>query len=103
MANITASKFYTRTKEINGKSYTAQFNGLSAALNAIDGSYLNDSSNVSISKLSKYVLENVIVEPANLTVDDFDDLDELNEVVRFGMEVMQGKFRNSPEDEKSAK
>ena len=47
------SKFYTRTKEINGKKYTAQFNGLSAAIQAIDNSYIDGSQNTSIEKLSK--------------------------------------------------
>lgn len=90
-----AKKFYSRTKEINGVKYTAQFNGLSSAMKAIDNSYVGDNSkNVSILKMSSYIFENVIVEPAGLTVDDFDSFDELNEVVRWGMEVMQGKFRD---------
>jgi len=94
-------KPYTREKEINGKKYVAQFNGLSAALDAIDNSYLNDKSDrISISKISGYIFKNVIVEPAGLSADDFDSFEELNEVVRWGMAVMQGKFRNS-EDKKS--
>lgn len=99
--NITKAKknpFYTREKEINGVTYVAQFNGLSSAMKAIDESYIdNNSSNVSILKISKYIFENVIVEPAGLTADDFDSMDELNEVVRFGMDVMQGKFRDANE------
>lgn len=96
------NKFYTREKEINGKKYVAQFNGLSSALKAIDESHIdNNSSNIAISKIAPYVLENVIVDPANLTVDDFDTIEELNDVITFGMEVMQGKFRD--EDEKPAK
>lgn len=92
MAN---NKFYTREKEINGKKYVAQFNGLSAAMSAIDTSYVSDSSsNVSLVKLNEYVLKNVIVEPKGLQIDDFDDFDELNEVVKFGQQVMQGKFRD---------
>lgn len=88
-------KPYTKEKEINGKKYVAQFSGLGSALDAIDNSYINGSDRISIRKISGYVLENVIVEPQGLTADDFDDLDELNEVVKFGMEVMQGKFRDS--------
>lgn len=99
MAN---NKFYTREKEINGKKYVAQFNGLSNALKAIDESHIdNNSSNIAISKIAPYVLENVIVDPANLSVDDFDTIEELNDVITFGMEVMQGKFRD--ENEESAK
>lgn len=92
------NKFYTRTKEIAGKSYTAQFNGMSSALEAIDGCYIDGSSNISVYKLSKYVLSNVIVEPKGLTPDDFDDVDTLNEVVAWGRDVMQGKFRNAEDD-----
>ena len=89
-----ANKFYTREKEINGTKYVAQFSGLSSAMRAIDASYIdNTSTNVSILKISKYVFENVIVEPAGLSADDFDSMEELNEVVKFGMDVMQGKFR----------
>ena len=35
MAN---KKFYTVEKEINGKKYVAQFNGISAAIEAVDNS-----------------------------------------------------------------
>ena len=94
MAN---QKFYTRKKDINGKTYTAQFNGLSAALEALDNSYIDGSTNTSMTKLSKYILENVIVEPKGLTPDDFDDMDEFTEVISFGREVMQGKFRDAKE------
>ncbi len=90
MAN---KKHFTVTKEINGKTYTAQFNGISAALEATDSFYIDDSSNISSLKMSKYVLEHVIVDPKGLTPDDFDTLDELGEVVAWGREVMQGNFR----------
>lgn len=89
------NKFYQREKEINGTKYVAQFNGMYAALKAIDDSHIdNNSSNIALSKIAPYVLKNVIVEPNNLTVDDFDTMEELNEVVTFGMNVMQGKFRD---------
>lgn len=92
------NKFYTREKVIDGVKYVAQFNGISSALRAIDECHIdNDSSNVSIVKLAKYVFENVIVEPSGLTADSFDDIDTLNEVVKFGMAVSQGKFRNEDE------
>lgn len=89
-----AEKYYQRRKVINGVEYTAQFNGLSAALSAIDESYIDGTENMSMIKLTKYILENVIVNPSGLTPDDFDTMEELNEVIRFGREVMQGKFRN---------
>ena len=88
------NKFYTVKKEINGKEYVAQFNGLSAALKAVDQSYVSEnSSNTSVEKMANYILENVIVEPKGLTIDDFADMEEFNAVTNFGREVMQGKFR----------
>ena len=90
MANIKTVK-----KTIKGKEYIAQFNGISAALEAIDNSYVDGSSNTSLVKLSKYLFENVIVEPKNLKIDDFDSMEEFNEVVAFAREVMQGEFRET--------
>ena len=89
------AKHYTKTKVINGKEYKAQFNGISAALEAIDNSYVDGTGNTSMQKLSKYILENVIVEPKNLTPDDFDSIDEFSDVISFGREVMEGKFRDT--------
>lgn len=89
------ANFYTATKEINGTKYVAQFNGISAALKAVDNSYIEGTSNTSLEKLSKYLFENVIVEPKGLTPDDFTNLDEFNEVVSFAREVMQGNFREA--------
>ena len=89
-----AEKFYQRKKVINGVEYTAQFNGLSAALGAIDESYIDGTENMSMVKMSRYIFENVIVEPKGLTADDFEDMETFNEVIRFGREVMQGKFRS---------
>lgn len=87
------NKFYSVTKEINGKEYTAQFNGLGCALRAVDSSYIEGTNTTSVEKIAEYIFKNVIVEPAGLTVDDFDSLEEFNEVVTFGREVMQGNFR----------
>jgi len=94
MAN---KKFYTVEKEINGVTYTAQFNGISAALEAQDGFYIDGSSNISNIKLANYILKNVIVEPKGLTPDDFKSMDALAEVIAWGREVMQGDFR--PDEE----
>lgn len=87
-------KFYTKTKEINGKKYVAQFNGMSLALRATDETYIDGTEITSTQKMTAFILENVIVDPKNLTADDFECAEELNEVVKFGSEVMNGKFRN---------
>lgn len=94
------SNTYTVSKEIGGKKYVAQFNGISAALSAIDNSYIENSNNTSLVKLSKYLFESVIVEPKGLTPDSFDSMEDFNEVVAFAREVMQGNFRKKA-DEKS--
>lgn len=87
-----AKKPYTVTKVINKKEYIGQFNGISAAVEALDD-WRKDNENISIKKMSEYVLAHVIIQPKGLTMDDFDSMDELNEVVAFGREVMQGNFR----------
>ena len=88
------ANFYTAKKTIKGKEYIAQFNGISASLEAIDKSYIEGTNTTSMVKLSKYLLENVIVEPRGLTADSFDTMEEFNEVITFAREVMQGDFRN---------
>lgn len=87
-------KFYSVEKEINGKKYTAQFNGISAALKAVDESYIEGSSNTSTIKMAEYLFSHVIVEPKNLSIDDFESMDEFNEVIAFARKVMQGEFRD---------
>lgn len=89
-----AFKPYQKEKTINGVKYVAQCNGLSAGLEALDESYVDGTSNISMNKLGKYILENVIVEPANLTIDDFEDMDEFREVIQWAQQVMLGKFRD---------
>ena len=97
---MAKNKFYTVEKEINGVSYTAQFNGLAAAMDAIDNSYVEGTSNTSMAKITEYVLKHVIVEPKGLTPDDFDTMDDLAEVVAWGREVMQGNFREETKQSK---
>lgn len=65
MANI-----YTVTKEIRGKTIIAQFNGIGAALQAVDNSYIEGTQNTSVEKIAKYLFENVIVEP-KMSISDF--------------------------------
>lgn len=88
-----AVKPYTIKKKIGEVEYVAQFNGLSAAQDAIDSCYIEGSSNISTAKLTRYLLENVIVSPKGLTADDFETLNELNAVIDFARRVMQGEFR----------
>lgn len=80
----------TKTKKIGNVEYTAKFDGIMTALKAIDNSYIDGTENTSLEKLSKYLFDNVIVKPENLSIDDFDSMDDFNEVVAFAREAMQG-------------
>lgn len=90
---MATNKFYQVKKEINGKEYIAQFSGISAALRAVDESYIDGTNNTSMNKLAEYLFKHIIVEPKGLTVDDFDSMEEFNEVVKFANGVMKGDFR----------
>ncbi len=90
---MAKKKFYTVDKEIGGVKYVAQFNGISAALRAVDSTYIEGTSTTSLEKMSAYLLENVIVEPKGLTVDDFDNFNDLNECLDFARSVMQGDIK----------
>ena len=92
MAN---NNFYVVEKEINGKTYKAQFCGVSAALRAVDESYIEGSGNTGLENLAKYVFDNIIVEPKGLTPDSFDSIKEFQEVFKFAKGVMQGEFREA--------
>lgn len=83
-----ADKTYTATKEINGVTYRAQFNGVREAVRA-KKEYGSDEL-----KLAEYLLENVIVDPPHLSIDDFDDLLEYQKVTNFAASVMTGRFRD---------
>lgn len=91
MANV---KSYLVEKEINGKKYVAQWAGLSVALQSHDDCYIPGTGNISLEKRAKYLFDNVVVEPAGLTVDDFETLEELTAVTEFANDVMNGEFRD---------
>lgn len=91
---MATNKFYQVKKEICGKEYIAQFGGISVALKAVDASYIEGTSTTSVEKLAEYLFQHVIVEPKGLTPDDFDSLEEFNEVIAFARGVMQGGFRD---------
>lgn len=88
------AKHYQVEKVINDKKYIAQFAGLSVAQDAADNCRNGDTPHISTAKLTQYLFDHVIVEPKNLTADDFDCIEELNAVTEFAREVMQGYFRD---------
>ena len=98
-----AVNFYTREKEIGGVKYVAQFSGMSTALKAVDNSYIEGSSNTSLEKMAEYLFKHIIVEPKGLTADDFESLADFREVVAFARGVMQGEFRDNPDESAAAR
>ncbi len=80
-------KTYTATKEINGITYRAQFNGVRECRRALDKYGKTEL------EFEEYLLANVIVDPPGLQLDDFEDLDECNQVIRFASSVLTGRFR----------
>ena len=98
-----AKKFQTATKEINGVKYTAQFNGVLEALRAADQNYIDGTEIVSNEKLADYILNNVIVEPKGLKIDDFKSVRELRQVINFGADVMNGNFQDEEVEESTKK
>ncbi len=96
------AQFNVAEEKIGNTVYKAQFNGIGAALRAVDNSYIEGSSNTSLEKLSKYLFENVIVEPKGLTADDFDNMEDFNKVVSFAREVMDGSYFRKEKVKKQA-
>lgn len=87
------AKLYTVEREIGGVKYVCQFNGISAALKAVDNSYIEGTNNTSVEKLANYLFAHVVVSPKGLTADDFDDMGAFNEVISFARQVMQGEIK----------
>lgn len=81
----------TKTKIINGKEYTAKFGGVRMILKYLDDLYAGGSIVPSAKRANEFIFANVIVEPKNLTLDDFGSMKELDEVTEFAREVMQDK------------
>ena len=66
-----ANKFRSITQNINGKDYTAQFNGLEPFLEATDNSYLDYANATSTEKMANYLFQNVLVSPSGIKINDF--------------------------------
>jgi hypothetical protein len=94
-------RFKTYTKKIGDTEYTAQFSGLSMKFDMADYSVaFKDGKQFTSNKLlAEYLLNNVIVDPNNLTIDDFENEDELTEVLEFATKVVEGKDPNFQEQE----
>ena len=95
------AKAYKVTKEINGKEYTAQFVSAATAYDALDASVGENGR--SERKYAEFILENVIVNPKNLTLDDFANFAEVTKVTAFGADVMQGNIKPEEEEKEEKK
>lgn len=89
------NNFYTRKKEIEGVTYTAQFNGVSEFLRMLD-ECKDANGNTNMLELGEYICDNIIVDP-KISVKDFDDMETYNKVVKWALQVAQGKFRDKNE------
>lgn len=92
-----AFKPITKTKEIKGVQYTAQFNGMSALFDAKAETEGNDR------KMLDYLFANVLVEPKIDDMDDYfgTDINLMNEVVTFASKVMSADSEYFPENKES--
>lgn len=95
---MATNKFYTVKKVIKNTEYKAQFSGISTALKATDQSKIDGTDVTSVEKMAQYLLDNIIVEPKGLTPNDFDTLEEFNEVIAFASGVMRGEFRDQADE-----
>ena len=85
-------KFEQVKKVINGTEYVAQFNGFGNRYRAIDNTYIDGTQITSMEKMAIYLLENVLVTPKK-NIDDFEDGEELDELIGFLSAVNNGTFR----------
>lgn len=86
---------------INGVEYTAQFYGIREALRAEKAYTDAITGKVDKEKLYDYICQNVIVDPPNLTIEDFDDFETLDEVMTFGVKALRNKFRPKSDEGKA--
>lgn len=94
------SNIYQVEKEIDGVKYVGQYTGLRTYLKVSDDSRRADGNGINTEDYYDNALKAAIIEPANLSVDDFDDIDHLKNVIDFANEVMEGKFRANTEQGK---
>ena len=84
-------KFEQVKKVINGTEYVAQFNGFGNRYRAIDSTYIDGTQVTSMEKMAIYLLENVLVTPKK-SIDDFEDGQELDELISFLSSVNNGNL-----------
>ena len=93
-----AFKPISKEETINGVKCIAQFNGVSAMLEAT-----NDADGDS-KKMVEYLFKNVLIEPKIDDMDEFfgTDVDFMNEVVSFASAVMRADEKYFPKTNKES-
>lgn len=81
----------TVTKTINGTEYTAVWKGTIFANEAFKHCKVGGTNVVSDYKLAKIVFSDIIIDP-EISIDDFEDMNEFYEVVDFGGSVLFGTY-----------
>lgn len=89
------------TKEFHGKKYTAQYTGPRTWFQMKDCAVRPDGT-FSDEKLDDFILKNVIVDPHDLTIDDFDFPTDVDEVTAWGAAVARGEMFRANDSEKGA-
>lgn len=94
-------KYNQVKKTINGVEYVAQYNGIMAVQDAVDSTYIDGTNNTSAKKMTKYLLENVLVSP-KITEENIDEhfknVNEINDVMAFLSEVHAGTFQEETDE-----
>lgn len=93
-----AFKPITKEKEIKGKKYVAQFNGVSTLFS------FNDETDGKLAKQAQFIFDNVLVSPKISDPDEYfgTDVELMNEVVAFCSAVMRGDAEYFPKSEKQS-
>lgn len=94
-------RFETCTTTINGKEYTAQFNGTQAFYDAQDAIRFAETGVQSMAKTIAYLVKHVLVEPADLNIDDL-SIDECEELAAFLMKILRGNNKDYIKAQESA-
>ena len=89
-AKDTNVNIYKRV--IGETEYVAQFTGMSLKYEMADYAtdFKNGNQYLSAKKMATFLLEHIIVEP-RLTLNDFQDSEELDKVIEFARLVLEGK------------
>lgn len=85
----------TVTKTINGIEYTAVWKGMQYGKQMLEYCRIGDGNILSDTKVAAIVFSEIIISP-KVSIDDFEDMKELCEVLEFGKSVLFGWYWSKP-------